>query len=526
MKTTIKLLAVLALTTLFWGALSAHAQTVAQNITYQGYLTKADGTPLSTGLTPTTHKLEFRFYDESQAGNLLWSERQTVSVLNGTFSTLVGNGLEITGEPRPDLNLVFNPEAPGGNVNNPRRYLQITLADDPATARTFLPRQRIASTPFAFRAKVAELALNATQAQNAANSANAALAAIATRAADADRADFATRATLADRATNADNAAQAATATTAVSAQSALTANSARTAASATIANSVINNAIGPNQIASGYSLLNKNATGYGIGRGADRAILHVGAPADPGFQYDGKFRFVNRDTTGTWPDSAPPINRKVSIRADQIVLATEFNAFSDARIKKIRGVSASDTDLRTLMAIEITDYTRLDDPRSPHKKVIAQQVEKVFPQVVSKTSGIIGDILKMAPIQNGWVELETTLKVGDRVRLIGEKAAAEYDVLEVGDAGFRVDYKGVGSQVLVFGRSVEDFRMVDYEAISMLNVSATQQIKKELDSVKAENDELRKRLAALETLTRQLVKADKDERPGAAVKQVSLLPR
>ena len=49
----------------------------------------------------------------------------------------------------------------------------------------------------------------------------------------------------------------------------------------------------------------------------------------------------------------------------------------------------------------------------------------------------------------------------------------------------------------------MNDFRVVDYEAIAMLNVSATQQIKKENDAeVKAlqeENASLRARLAALE---------------------------
>ena len=57
--------------------------------------------------------------------------------------------------------------------------------------------------------------------------------------------------------------------------------------------------------------------------------------------------------------------------------------------------------------------------------------------------------------------------------------------------------------QVFVYGRQVDDFRTVDYDAIAMLNVSATQQIKKDSDSaedaLRKENEELRERIAVLE---------------------------
>ncbi len=54
-----------------------------------------------------------------------------------------------------------------------------------------------------------------------------------------------------------------------------------------------------------------------------------------------------------------------------------------------------------------------------------------------------------------------------------------------------------------MYGREVDDFRTVDYDALAMLNISATQQIKKDTDAeVKAlrdENAELKARVAALE---------------------------
>ena len=73
------------------------------------------------------------------------------------------------------------------------------------------------------------------------------------------------------------------------------------------------------------------------------------------------------------------------------------------------------------------------------------------------------------------------------------------------GDA-FRTAFKPSGDQVFVHGREVEDYRTVDYDAIAMLNVSATQQIKKELDAVKIENAKLKDQLAAL---VAEVAKAD-----------------
>ena len=112
------------------------------------------------------------------------------------------------------------------------------------------------------------------------------------------------------------------------------------------------------------------------------------------------------------------------SVVADYRIAATEFNAFSDARIKRVKGRSDAEHDLNTLLGIEITDYTMRDtiaQGNKPYKKVIAQQVEKVYPQAVSKTTGVIPDIYQKATVQKGWVKLATNLKSGERVKVITE---------------------------------------------------------------------------------------------------------
>jgi hypothetical protein len=226
-----------------------------------------------------------------------------------------------------------------------------------------------------------------------------------------------------------------------------------------------------------------------------------------PGFSFK---KWLNIDGLHTGGNP----NQPLSMYADSDIAASALFVFSDERIKNIRGRSDGARDLETLLGIEITDYDYIDvigKRGGPHKKVIGQQVERVFPQAVSRLTDVVPDIYQPASFKDGWVELATDLKKGERVRLISERAEGVYEVLEVAQDKFRADFKPEGDRVFVFGREVNDYRTVDYDAISMLNVSATQQLKKEKDEevkslraelaeLKATNEALEKRLRLLES--------------------------
>jgi hypothetical protein len=237
-----------------------------------------------------------------------------------------------------------------------------------------------------------------------------------------------------------------------------------------------------------------------------------------------------------------------VSIKASDSIHAASYRAFSDARIKVIEGQSDGEKDLEILSKIEITDYTHkdvLEKGNDQHKKVIAQQVEKVFPQAVGKTVDVVPDIYKPAKIKDGWVALATDLKVGERLRLITGDHDAIHEVLEIDSDRFRTDFRPelkvvdtkpgeerpvldkpakVAEKVFVFGREVKDFRVVDYEAIAMLNVSATQELARELKLVKDENAALRRELAAkTETFEARLIALEQHLSNDAALQSVSL---
>ena len=167
------------------------------------------------------------------------------------------------------------------------------------------------------------------------------------------------------------------------------------------------------------------------------------------------------------------------------------------------------------MLGIQITDYTYKDTiakGNGPQKKVIAQQVERVYPQAVTKSTDVVPDLYRKATLRDGWVEMATDLRVGERVKLIGEKEKGIYPVLEVREGAFRTEFKPATDQVFVFGREVKDFRNVDYEAISMLNVSATQELARELaakdgevSKLQAQVSQLEQNLAGVQKLVAQL---------------------
>jgi hypothetical protein len=214
--------------------------------------------------------------------------------------------------------------------------------------------------------------------------------------------------------------------------------------------------------------------------------LLHVNGWYDGD---NGAFGFYN--SSGNPGTAAGVVD--ISIYATNRIHATEFNAFSDERIKNIIGQSNSKSDAEIINNIEVTDYTMKDTRKGTkvYKKLIAQQVEEVFPNAVSITTDVIPDVFKMATAKAGLIDLHTNLTVGEKVKLIFEHSELISTVTEVSSKGFKVD-KFEDGEVFVYGRQVDDFRTIDYEAVAMLNVSATQESLKRIKALEQENAKLK----------------------------------
>src|SRR5581483_4860595 len=97
---TLLVLAALALAPC--GAFAQATPNPPGQISYQGYVTDANGVPLATN-APVNYDIFFHIYDSPQGGNVLWGELQTVTVNNGYFSVLLGQG-SLAGDGSPWTN--------------------------------------------------------------------------------------------------------------------------------------------------------------------------------------------------------------------------------------------------------------------------------------------------------------------------------------------------------------------------------------------------------------------------------------
>lgn len=188
-----------------------------------------------------------------------------------------------------------------------------------------------------------------------------------------------------------------------------------------------------------------------------------------------------------------------VSIHASNMILCdVEVQITSDARVKQPLGISDSKRDLELLDALQITDYTYRDTVQhgtAAEKKVIAQQVEAVLPQAVDKHKGTVPDIYRPAVSDNGWVRIPTDLAKGERVKILHGDKEEILEVLETAPGAFRVGLASSVRDIFVYGREVDDLRSVDYDAIAMLNVSATQELHRKLQTLEKRLEALEKRL-------------------------------
>lgn len=147
----------LALTTTGFAQTSA----VPSFISYQGSVATPDGTPVGGNNTPVNRSVVFRIWSHSTNStlpDLLYSETQVVTIADGQFSVLVGEGVATTvgnyGTEIPKKLADIAAAFAGKDC-----YLGVTVAAGAVLATTdseISPRQRIVSTGFAFRAKVAE----------------------------------------------------------------------------------------------------------------------------------------------------------------------------------------------------------------------------------------------------------------------------------------------------------------------------------------------------------------------------------
>lgn len=198
-------------------------------------------------------------------------------------------------------------------------------------------------------------------------------------------------------------------------------------------------------------------------------------------------------------------------------IWAEAFYALSDERVKNIVGPTNSVKDLKMLNDIQITDYT-MKDTRSGdnrvYKKVIAQQVEKIYPQVISTGLGYIPNVYQISSTlektDQGYLisfnQPHKLTKEARKIQVSGQSGTKRYDIISIpNDRQVLIRASKISDDsVFVFGEEINDLHTVDYEGLTTLNISATQQLSKLVEEQAQMIKILQDKIEALEKNVKQ----------------------
>jgi hypothetical protein len=187
-----------------------------------------------------------------------------------------------------------------------------------------------------------------------------------------------------------------------------------------------------------------------------------------------------------------------VKITSDGLYVKGAQVLTSDIRIKHKIAPSNEAEDLDIISKLKVKEYFVKANHRNDsllQKGFIAQEVEGILPGAVVRQNDFIPDIYAQAEsaVINEELLVITMkdnhrLKNGDIVRFITSEGNKERGITVINDKTFSVDnWKGDISDLFVYGKMVDDFRTVNYNAIFTLGISAIQELYKQLQGLKEE---------------------------------------
>lgn len=185
----------------------------------------------------------------------------------------------------------------------------------------------------------------------------------------------------------------------------------------------------------------------------------------------------------------------------------------SDARIKNVLAVADKNKALDVIQKLKIVDYSYIDHLKGQgvKKGLIAQDVEKIYPNAVSQQIDFIPDIYQFTTdlsLDQGAKELTVGLtkahglKVGDEVQIFTSEELIPTTVKVVRVPSPKEFIIGPWTtsikRIFVYGKKVDDLRVLDYDQLFVIGLGAIQQLA-------SEKDEQDKKIAALEARLQKL---------------------
>jgi hypothetical protein len=160
------------------------------------------------------------------------------------------------------------------------------------------------------------------------------------------------------------------------------------------------------------------NPTNNYLGIGTSNPNFPIDVESSVSHTFSGGYGWLN---TGGASSSGGNVNGYFSLYAASRIASQEFDAVSDARIKNVIGPSDTALDLATLKKLKITDYRYIEvvEKGNQRKKgVIAQEVEKVYPDAVR----IISNFVPSVYANGGGLRLQRSQPRVDRNRAQGAR--------------------------------------------------------------------------------------------------------
>ena len=175
------------------------------------------------------------------------------------------------------------------------------------------------------------------------------------------------------------------------------------------------------------------------------------------------------------------------------------FVASSDFRYKINIKQIENDNALNKILSLKTVSYNYKDYIKKGNKSnigYIAQDVEKIVPEAISKTEDFIPNIYDIGYCKNNIIYTENIditdkLNIGDKLKIILEKDEKEIEcnITEIlSSNSFKIDKEiKDNSKVFIYGKKVDDFRVLNYDMLFSLNISATQALYKMIKELQDE---------------------------------------
>jgi hypothetical protein len=240
-----------------------------------------------------------------------------------------------------------------------------------------------------------------------------------------------------------------------------------------------------------------------GIGTANPQARLHVVGPVLNAAGNGRRFAFnIPEGPTASAPST-------VAYFEGDVLSSLGFYAinnpnFSDERIKTVIGVTNNEKDAELISRIQITDYRLIDTLSFGNrviKKVIAQQVEQVIPEAIYEKTNFIPSVFalseRLTVSKANLLEIKLPkvhgFKEQDRIQINLPNGRQYFTTVQkvLTARSFAIentsDLQNM-EEVLVYGKEIHDFKSVDYDALTTLNISTSQYLLKKVHELENEN--------------------------------------